>query len=82
MAITLYVLAVLLWAFGGMGYLTSDTVMQQQVGALLGISGSVLFIGGAIVTAVEHMETTMKAGIIAAVQEMKGTPTKGGAQKD
>lgn len=51
----LAILGMLVGGFGCIAYAGATTVMHQIVGSCIGIAGTVLFVGGAIVAAIERI---------------------------
>lgn len=68
----LFGLGVLGWVIGGGLFAMGTTSIHQALGALIAVSGSVLFAGGAIVGAIQEAQTTLETRILVALREFKG----------
>lgn len=65
----------MLWLFGASAFLSAPAVTQEIAGIEIAIAGSVLFVGGAIVQAIQKAHTTLALAATSANRYMHPNQT-------
>jgi hypothetical protein len=60
MQAVMQVLCLILWVGGGALFIMGSTVMLQIVGCIVGLSGTVMFVGAAIVGSLDDLTAALK----------------------
>lgn len=65
-------LGILMWVGAGLGFMSASTSIHQIIAAIFGVSGSVVFVGGAIVECIQERIPKPAIAIEAAAPDSAG----------